>query len=75
MKNLEHSKKLSYIMTTLFIFVVVGAMVAKVFGIDMSAIINPVLIAETIVLGYYFGKAGVENVAKIKQADNEGSEL
>lgn len=73
MKNLTFSKWLALIITSLFIATVIAGIVLECFGHDISTYVNIVLISETVVLGGYFGKAGFENITKIK--NNEGSEM
>jgi hypothetical protein len=70
---MEFSKKLAVYVNALFTAVLIAGIVLQCFGYSISVYVNTMLGVEIVVLGGYFGKAGVENVNKIKR--NEGSEL
>jgi len=75
MNKIPTSKKLTWAITGVFIATLLGGIVLKCFEIDVSEYVNIALIAESVVLGSYFGKSGFENVTSIKKTNNEGSEM
>lgn len=63
-KKLETSKKLVSVVSSVWVFSIIIGFIGILFSFNFIPIITIVNIDFLIVLGYYFTKAGTENVVK-----------
>lgn len=73
-KKLETSKKLITIVTIIWILSIIIGFVGLSFGFDFITIVNVVNLDFLVILGYYFTKAGTENVVKLVKKNLETKE-
>jgi len=69
-KSLETSKKMVLVVTLVWVLSIIIGFIGMTFGFDYTIIINIVNLDFLVLLGYYFGKAGMENVTKIINSES-----
>lgn len=71
-QHLETSKKLTYIITLFFLFIIMVAIIVQIkFNADISHLLNYLAPIQGTIIVAYFGKSGVENFTKIKSVTGE----
>lgn len=73
MKKITTSKKLTWVMTLIYIFSILSYIISRIiYNVDLIQLIYATSASYGVILKFYFDKSKAENQEKIKHSNLEG---